>query len=664
MPRASLLALSVASLVLSLAVASFAATLPPTVELRQVGELMLPFQSGLPIPTYEPQARPKIELLEGWRMWRVKLDHNLSLSARTPETVQALEKEGKGAHRPDFDDREWESALLPSVANVSPNRGTSGVWYRRRLGLPPTWQGKRVLLHCLAANYVADVWVNGKYVGYHEGGFTPFTFDITDRLVPAAGNVIALRVDNPPWVGTTKQVTQALLPRGGDWWNATGVLRDIYLEAVPATSLVRADVRTAPSEEGTKLRLTVVLRNAGSKPFSGQMQINVYPAHVGEANLGQPSPGAIALLSQPVEVLEGEPAPELTLANQTVVAWPQELTLESLAPWSPKSPYLYVLEVLLKDGKGQLVDRLQTQFGARTFTVDAKQPRLLLNGAPISLAGMGRAEDDPQLGRAVSYRSAQRVLLDLRSAKWMGANFLRLGRGVNHPVTTLLADRLGLVCWEDLPAAWLSADAMQEQWEQRRIARQTLIEMLCQDMNRPSVCFWGVGYLLDPGAVHRDFVRDLADLGRFLDGTRLMGETAPLEESSPVQTEGEVVGYAISPEVCADQDALAEAIAVLDRRHKAQPGKPIIITEFGALAGGDESAWDRQVAATQDLLRIFTARRHIAGCAWWSFADYLTPEGIRETGLISRDRRVTRPVSRVLGDEFETFLQRGARGAE
>jgi beta-galactosidase len=663
MPRASRVALSLL-LLLSCLAASFAATLAPTVELRQVGELMIPFQAGLPIPTYEPQNRPKLELAEGWRRWRAPLDHGLSLSARLPAVVQALEKEGKGAHRSDFDDRAWENALLPSVANPPPDRETTGVWYRRRLGLPPTWQGKRVLLHCLAANYVADVWVNGQYVGYHEGGFTPFTFDITDRMLPGGANLISLRVDNPPWPTAGKRTNPWLLPERGDWWNATGVLRDLYLEAVPATSLVRADVRATPAEEGTRLRAVVVLRNAGAKPFSGRMTLTVYPTHVGEANLAQPSADAIALLSQPIEVLEGESAPEITLANQTVVAWPQELTLESLAPWSPRSPYLYVLEVTLKDGKGQLVDRLQTQFGVRTFAVDPKQPRLLLNNVPIFLAGVGRAEDDPQLGRVASYRGAQRVLLDLRSAKWLGANFLRLGRGVNHPVTTLLADRLGLVCWEDLPVAWLSADAMQEQWERRRIARQTLIEMLYQDMNRPSVCFWGIGYLLDPAAVHRDFVRDLADIARFLDGTRLMGETTALDDRSPVQTEGDVVGYALDAAVGADQDALAEAIAVLDRRRKAQPGKPIIITEFGALAGSDESAWDRQVAAAQDQMSLFTARRSIAGCAWWSLADYLTPAGIRATGLVTRDRRDTRPVSRVLADEFETFQARDAKRSE
>jgi hypothetical protein len=452
--------------------------------------------------------------------------------------------------------------------------------------------------------------------------------------------------------------------RDCDWWNATGVLRDIFLEAVPAVSLVRADVRTEPAEAGTKVRVVVVLRNAGAKPFAGRLSFVVYPARVGEANLSQPGAGAIAQLSRPVEVLEGSPAPEITITGQEVVAWRAEFTVEKLLPWSPKRPYLYVLEAVLRDEQSRVVDRLQTQFGARLVTVDGTRPRLLLNGEPIFLAGVGRVEDDPQLGRAVSYRGALRVLLDLRSVKWMGGNFVRLGRSVNHPVTTILADRLGLVCWEEIPAAWLDAEAMQEQWERRHIARQTFLEMLYQDSNRPSVCFWGTGHRLAASAVHRDFVRDLADIGRFLDGTRLIGETASLDERSPTQSEGDVVGYAVDPSVGADQDALAEAVAVLDRRRKAQPTKPVVITEFGALAGSDASTWDRQVAAAQDMLRVFSARPYVSGFAWWSLADYLAPEGVRQTGLVTRDRRTTRPVARLLSDEFERLQRRDEKETE
>ncbi len=477
---------------------------------------MVPFQSGLPLPTYEPQARPKLELSEGWRVLRTSMNSELSLSDRTPETLAAIEKEGKGAHRSDFDDAKWSNTSLPAVANPPPKPGATGVWYRRRLTLPPQWKGRRVLLHCLAANYVADVWVNGRHVGYHEGGFTPFTFDLTDFLRPEGAEVLALRVDNPPWRTEGGSFQQSLLPPGpGDWWNAAGVLRDIYLEAVPAVSIVRADIRAEPEADGAKLRTGVVLRNAGNLNFTGRLELHVYPTRVSEANLTTLQTDSLMLLHRPVEVRQGNERSEISIAGNSVNAWTETLETEALSEWSPDDPNLYVLEVTLKNGEGQLVDRVTTQFGVRAWSVDSKRPRLLLNGRPALLAGVDLMEDDPQQGRARSYRDGLRTLLDLRSIKDAGGNFLRLVPGVPHPLLPLLADRLGLVCWEEIPAYALAPEAMQIQWERRRISRQMFLEMLYQDFNRPSVAVWGVGSRLGPGAVHRDFVRDLGRHGPF-----------------------------------------------------------------------------------------------------------------------------------------------------
>ena len=179
-----------------------APTLKPTLELRQIGDLVVPFQSGIPLVSYDPQLRPKVPLAEGWRLWRTPLDDSLTLRVRTPVTIRALEQEGGGAHRADYDHHLWEPVRLPAVADPPPGPPAEGLWYRRRVGIPALWRGKRVFLHCLAANYVADVWVNGVHVGYHEGGFTPFSFDITEQIRWGSGNVIALRVDNPPWTSS------------------------------------------------------------------------------------------------------------------------------------------------------------------------------------------------------------------------------------------------------------------------------------------------------------------------------------------------------------------------------------------------------------------------------------------------------------------------------
>jgi len=631
------------------------ATLEPTLELRQVGDQLVPFQSNLPLPTYEPQNRPQLDLSEGWRMRRVGLDHTLSLTARTPGTVRALEEESLGAHAPEFDDRRWQGVRLPAVANPPPTDRPSGVWYRKQVGIPPLWQGKRLLLHCLAANYVADVWINGRHIGYHEGGFTPFSFDITDHVAWGSDNLIAIRVDNPPWLSDepTGLSGRDLVPYAAcEWWNATGILRDLYLEAVPATSLVRLDVRTTPGEKETRLKATAVVRNAGDELFAGDLSLTIFPAHVRQANLTAAQAEGILTVRQPVPIVHGSPSARVTPAPNTVMAPRFSLITPALRLWTPEEPNLYVLEAKLHDDEGATVDRLLIQFGVRTLSVAPGAPTLLLNGRPRRLLGVARVEDYPQFGRVVTFRDGLRVLLDLRLAKWAHCDFVRLGHSVSHPVTTMLADRLGLLCWQEIPVTRFDAAGLANQWERRRIARQMFLEMLYQDYNRPSVGFWGICHDSGYGEAHVRFVRDLVDIARYLDGTRLIGQSAGLENAISAQAECDVAGLALTGGAAEAMVSEVYALSVLDHLSQALPGKPVIITEFSTAGGTDFVAQDLQAMTARRQVRAFFSRPFVAGCAWWSLADYLGPLGVDGQGLVSRDRRTSRPVIEALREEY------------
>jgi len=634
------------------------AALPPTLELRQVGDLFVPLQSGLPLPTYEPQLRPRIDLSDNWRVRLADLNHSLTLAARTPGNLSALEGEGMGAHRADYDDRRWEVAFLPTAANPPPAKIPSGVWYRKWVSIPPLWRGQRVLLHCLAANYVADLWVNGRYVGYHEGGFTPFSFDITEHVRFGGANAIALRVDNPPWLARpgSAPIGREIVPYGpGDWWNATGILREIYLEALPAAALMRADVRCEPGHGSTRIEVAAVLRNASSEAFAGELLARVYPARVGDANLAIPEAEGIAVLRQPLAVLDGKPAVRFVIVPNTVLAWRLTFVSSELQPWSPEQPWLYVMEVLLRDEEGRTVDRLVTQFGLRTLVVDPGRPGLLLNGRPIFLCGVNRVEDDPQLGRTITFRDSLRLLLDLRAAKAMGTDFLRLGDFPNHPLTAILADRLGLICWEGVPVVNFDDRSLRDQWERRRITRQMFMEMLYQDYNRPSVAFWGVASDCAPGEALIQHVRDLADIARFLDGTRLIGHSASANGASAAHAECDVQGLLLPPISELPADSRSSVLAALDRMHEALPRKPIIVTAFSALTGGSQPGWQQQAWVTRELVAAFAELPFVAGCAWSSLCDYQTPGEVSQTGLLSRDRHRGRPALAALREAYQVL---------
>ena len=161
---------------------------------------MVPFQNGLPLPSFEKQDRGVINLAGTWKKERQIMNHDLTLASRTPDTVAAVEKESQGRYQADFNDSAWQDMAIPGVENPSPDRYQDGAWYRRTFTVGKDNQGKFLRLVFLAANYFTDVWINGKWLGCHEGGYTPFAFDISSLVNYDQKNTIAVRVDNIPWV--------------------------------------------------------------------------------------------------------------------------------------------------------------------------------------------------------------------------------------------------------------------------------------------------------------------------------------------------------------------------------------------------------------------------------------------------------------------------------
>ena len=258
-------------------------TLAPTLSFvdEQVingGLIPVAWQSGLPVPSFDPQNRERIDLAGIWKKQRGELDMRLSLTQRNKAVIDLLEKEAEGKYQPEFDDSSWESKELPMVENEMPILAgdpegpevyEGGVWYRRHVEIPSVWQGNTITLNFLGANYIVDVWVNGQWIGYHEGGYTPFLLDITSALLPGQDNVIAIRVDNPEW-DSRLDIVPAI---ASDWWNYTGVIQDIYLERLPEVWVVRTDV-TTPDLSG-QVYAKVVLHNTRNKTIHGELSLQI-----------------------------------------------------------------------------------------------------------------------------------------------------------------------------------------------------------------------------------------------------------------------------------------------------------------------------------------------------------------------------------------------------
>src|SRR5690606_35648262 len=209
-----------------------------------------------------------------------------------------------------FDDSAWPVMTLPAVENqmmsyeAQPEFYEEGVWYRRTFDVPDSLRGRYVKLIFYAVNYVADVWVNGLYLGWHDGGYTPFAFDVTSELDYGAANTIAILVDKPAW-GTRKDIVPFYEV---DWFNYTGAIHDLYIEAADPLHVVRSEV--VPVSTDGEILVRTVVGNQGETAGEADVQIEFFRADVTAAN--QMSEQAADLIGA-AAAFSGSPQQTLTI---------------------------------------------------------------------------------------------------------------------------------------------------------------------------------------------------------------------------------------------------------------------------------------------------------------------------------------------------------------
>ncbi|MFO7679178.1 MAG: glycoside hydrolase family 2 TIM barrel-domain containing protein [Chloroflexota bacterium] len=623
---------------------------PSTVGDREVMTQDIAWQAGYPLTSFDPQTRARVDLAGTWRKERVRVDSDLTLSGRGTVGLAAIEAEANGRYQSDFDDSAWAEKELPGVENTmtatGPEKVEGGIWYRRNFTVPAEWEGQRVTFNALAMNYVADVWINGQWLGYHEGGYTPFALDAAPVLTYGGENSIAIRIDNPAW-DSRNDIVPGVKP---DWWNYAGVVQDLYLEAAPPLWIVRADVQT-PDLSG-QVPATIVLHNAGSETQKGTLTVQIRETDtISEGWLTDPQPSAIA--AEPV----GEP---FTLGvelepGQALVVPVTELQIPDPQLWSPENPALYVLEATLE--AGEQTDTFMSQFGVRTITTDGHQLRL--NGEPYFLAGIARHEDWPDSGRTATW---DKIRKDFEIIQEYNANFVRTGHYPNHPYTYLLMDRMGLLAAEEIPVWQYDADAFNAQAE-RQIADQMWREMILAGSNRPSIILWSMHNESQDIPERADYIERLtADYDAHLQDGRLLTQSAAADRGGPAdstQALVDVAGWTMYFGVFyGDRDYAVGTTAFLEQAHEAYPDKPLLNTEYGIWSKGGGSSIYRQVDLFESMFPALTAVTtwdengaynpdgYLSGITWWAMFDWYTAHTYVQTmGLMGMDRETAKPVA-------------------
>lgn len=291
------------------------------------------------------------------------------------------------------------------------------LWYRRTFDVPADWAAGRVLLHFGAADWEATVWVNGKEVGTHRGGYDPFSFDVTEALKNAGPQEIVLAVWDPTDEGTQPRGKQVRKP-GGIWYTAvTGIWQTAWLECVPQTYIV--DFRSVPDIDQGTLTLTVNAANA------------------------QPGDAFRA-----VALTDGK---EVATADAPV-GKPLVLKIEKPRLWTPDDPFLYDLKIALLRG-GKPLDQVQSYFGMRKIALgkdESGATRVMLNGK--FLFQLGPLDQGWWPDGLYTAPSDEALRYDLEVIKRLGMNMLRKHVKVEPARLYYWCDKLGVLVWQDMPS--------------------------------------------------------------------------------------------------------------------------------------------------------------------------------------------------------------------
>ena len=510
-------------------------------------------------------------------------------------------------------------------------------WYRHETWIPPAWRGQRIFIRIGSANYAAKVRVNGKVVAEHQGGHLPFVADITNQVVWDQPSAIAIAVENKP---LPERVPAGPSPGGSpfsglfggfpettyDFFPYAGLHRPVLLYSAPATHI--DDVTVITKIEGRDGLVHVRVTTSSDYDGKGRAQLNGSET---ELNFR----GGVAEVS---------------------------LRVPSARFWSPQDPHLYPLALTLNDG-ARVTDAYSLDIGIRT--VEVRDAQILLNGQPIKLTGFGKHEDFPINGRGLNLPL---VVRDYELLKWVGANSYRTSHYPYSEEAMTLADKLGVLVIDEIPAVSLNFNDSDELIAARfKQCSQQIEELITRDKNHPSVIMWCVanepmaGNPMGGGGSPKATEAGKQFFSRMYAQTRQLDLTRPVTlvgvQNGPPEWLGifDVIsinryyGWYFGGGRLEQAGQLLEK--ELDALHQSF-GKPVIITEFGAdTVAGQHSQPDEmwseeyQVEFLRRYLDVAARKPFVAGLHVWNFADFKTGQGIIRMGglnlkgVFTRDRR-------------------------
>lgn len=555
------------------------------------------------------------------------------------------------AQKNKIDDSKWTTVNIPHTWNAkdpfdddeTSRRGVS--WYRKKLILDQGFKNKHIYLHFEGVGQVADVYVNGIFAGQHKGAYTAFTLDIT-KLVKIEGaateNVIAVQVSNAQ--------NDFLPPLSIGYAYYGGIYRDVWLVA---TSNLHFDL----SDYGS------------SGVFVSTPQVAKEKATVSiKANLtNKGNTNQQAQLLQILYDKQGnEVARDLTkvslAAGSTAMVKSKDLKINHPHLWSPEDPYLYQLKSQLVVN-GDLIDEQINNVGFRWFSFDADKG-FSLNGEKYLLKGTNRHQDFKDKGDALTAADHYR---DLKLIKDMGCNFLRLAHYPQAKEVLDLADKMGLLVWEEIPLV----NYMNPVPEFLDNSKNMIREMVRQHYNHPSIIIWGSmnEVLLWSDRAERIQIQENSPyLEKVRDYAKQLDQLLRIEDASRTSTMAMHISNDYAKYGLLDIAQLSgfniyegwysgsvnAFKTTIDTIHLQNPKQPLFISEYGAEADNRvntekpqrlDFTGQYQRYYHEMYLRQIRQMPYLSGTAIWNQFDFSQPNvggvsnHINQKGLVTWDRK-------------------------
>jgi beta-glucuronidase len=455
------------------------------------------------------------------------------------------------------------------------------VWYKKTFKYKKNAQ-KRLFLHFGAVNYVCDVFLNSEKIGSHEGGFTPFQFEVTDR-VKEGENSIIVRTNN-------QRIKDGIPSLGFDWYNYGGITRDVNLVETPV-SYIRD--------------YFIQLQKGSTEYVDGWVQLS----------------GTESSQRVTIQIPEANINYSATTDNtgKAVIHFPAQFIL-----WSPSQPKLYSVRITSE------IDSIKEAIGFRS--IEVKGTDILLNGKPIFLKGVNLHEEiGKEKRRAYSEADATQLL---KAAKELGCNFVRLAHYPYNEHVVRMAEKMGLMLWEEIPV--YQGIAFADTVMQGKMNRM-LYEMVNRDKNRCGTIIWSMSNETPPGKDRNACIINMAAFTRKMDPTRLIasafdrinysGNTITIDDTLSnyldVLSVNEYLGW-YRPWPSKPEEVI----------WKSGFSKPLIMSEFGGESlygnhGSKDTAslWteEYQEQVYKDQVAMFKTIPFLKGTCPWILFDFRSP---------------------------------------